>query len=84
MRDRVRVIGLEEGYVEDGVERTEGSREFQATRMSGHLLEDPEGTDPLVVKLLHGPLGRDIAGVEPCEVVDFEGSRYRVAAIFRR
>ncbi len=52
--------------------------------MSGHLLEDPEGTDPLVVKLLHGPLGRDIAGVEPCEVVDFEGSRYRVAAIFRR
>ncbi len=29
--------------MEDGVERTEGSREFQATRMSGHLLEDPEG-----------------------------------------
>ncbi len=66
------------------MEGAKWSREFQASGMSGDLLEDAEGADPLVIELLHRTLGRDIACVKPCEVVDFEGSRYRVASIFGR
>ncbi len=68
--------------MKDGMEGAKWSREFQASGMSGDLLEDAEGADPLVIELLHRTLGRDIACVKPCEVVDFEGSRYRVSSIF--
>ncbi len=70
--------------MKDGMEGAKWSREFQASGMSGDLFEDAEGADPLVIELLHRTLGRDIACVKPCEVVDFEGSRYRVASIFGR
>ncbi len=65
------------------MERAKGAREFQAASMGGHLLEDTEGANPLVVELLHGTLCRNIACIEPCKVVNLEGGRYWVAPVFR-
>ncbi len=70
--------------MEDGMERaSEGAEGVPSGEHGGHLFEDTEGANPLVVELLHGTLCRNIACIKPCKVVNLEGGRYRVASVFR-